>query len=101
MLGCGRQGTSRVLVQVGSLVVHDLPIPGLQVFNVVPIPVRVTREYSHTFTHTVIQNILESYNKKRRCWSVVASLSSSHSIGLEGGDWCHWHVVVVDGHRWT
>ena len=80
-LGCGRQGTYRVRVRVGSLVVHDLPVPGLRVFDVVPIPVRVTHEYSHTFTHTVIQNILECYNKKK------VMLVSSSILVIVTQDW--------------
>ena len=95
-LGCGRQGTYGVRVRVGSLVVYDLPVPRLQVFNFVPIPVRVTREYSHTFT--LIQNILEI---KRWGWSAVVPSSSSHDIGLEGSGWRRWRVVIADGCGWT
>ena len=46
-------GTSWVRVQVGTLVKHDIPIPDLQVFDVLPVPVWVTCEYSNEFKPTL------------------------------------------------
>ena len=49
----------------GSLVKHNIPVPGLQVFNVLPIP-----GYSNIFRptlYTVLHNRY-TYKKRNDCW---------------------------------
>ena len=103
-------GTYWVWVRVGSLLEHDIPVPGLRVSNILPVPVWVTRGYSNVFRPTLYTVLHDryTYQKRNACWCWHAGVKwlgvvivgwgwpLSLWMGMNGCGWCGWLWMIVD-----